>query len=316
MGDLPEGRLQAESPPFRYVGIDYFGPLFVKQARSTVKRYGVIFTCLTCRAVHLEIAHSLDTNSFLSAFRRFVSRRGTPIKAYSDNGTNLKGGERELRLSIKELNQSLIEKQLHQNGIQWHFNPPTASHMGGVWERLIRSTRKLLKSLVNEQLLKDEALLTVMAEVEQIINDRPLTSLSDDPRDPEPLTPSKLLLLRNNSCVPPGLFSNTDNYTHRWWRQAQYVANVFWRRWLREYIPALQERQKWLRQRCNFKAGDLVLLVTENTPRGKWPLGLVTDVFPGRDGLVRAVTVKVGSTHKTRPITSLCQLEQSRSTQS
>ena len=117
------------------VSVDYFGPLLVKQYRKTEKRYGVLFTCLSIRAVHLEVATSLDTDSFILAFRRFVARRGQPESVYSDNGTNLVGDERELRESLQELDQTKIQNEMSQKGVNWTFLPPTASHMGGVWER-------------------------------------------------------------------------------------------------------------------------------------------------------------------------------------
>ena len=112
---------------FTYVGIGYFGPLYVKQKRCHVKRYGCIFVCYTTRAVHLEVAHSLDTDSFLCCFHRFISRRGTPQKSFSHNGTNLTAGE--LRECIEDWNQRKINRTLQKKNIKWHFNTPTASHM-------------------------------------------------------------------------------------------------------------------------------------------------------------------------------------------
>lgn len=173
MAPLLEEQTTPDKPPFTFVGIDYFGPMTVKVGRVHSKRYGCLFTCLTSRAVHIEIAHSLSTDSFLSAFQRFTSRRGTPQKVFSDNGTNLVGGERELKRSIQEWNQSKLNRYMTQKEIDWHFNPPYSSHMGGAWERLIRSIRTILKALVKEQLLNDEQLLTFMAETEKILNDRP-----------------------------------------------------------------------------------------------------------------------------------------------
>ena len=125
----------------------------------------------------------------------------------------------------------------------------------------------------NEQLVNDETLLTLMAETEKIINDRPLTPPSCDPMDIEPLTPSKLLLLKNNLCFPPGGFNKKDQCVRRWYKQAQYLADIFWNRWLREYLPTLQARQKWMTHKRNLKAGDLVLIVDERVPRGMWRLG-------------------------------------------
>lgn len=259
MAQLPPERLKADKPPFSYIGVDYFGPLMVKVKRSHEKRYGCLITCLATRAVHIEIAHSLDTDSFLAALSRFVARRGKPQKVFSDNGTNLTKGERELRECVRNFNNQQIHCTLLQREIEWSFNPPTASHMGGVWERMIRSTRQIFSALINKnRLLSDEALLTFIAETERILNDRPITTVSDDVKD---LTPSKLLLLRGNASLPLGIFDKDDSYSRRWWRQAQYYANQFWNRWIKEYIPLLQPRSKWLRPKENLKAGDIVLCV-------------------------------------------------------
>ena len=308
MADLPRSRVTPDQPPFTCVGIDYFGPFLVRQKRSLVKRYGAIFTCLALRAVHLEISHTLDTDSFILALRRFIARRGQVKEIRSDNGTNFTGAEKELRAMISSWNQAKIHDTLLQKGIKWVFNPPAASHHGGVWERLIRSTRKILGALTKEQVLDDECLQTLLCEAESIINGRPLTKVSDDPNDLEPLTPNHLLLLRQNESLPPGLFEKNDTYSRRRWRQVQYLANVFWGRWKREYLPSLQERQKWFRPRRNFTVGDTVI-VDESTPRNVWPIGRITEVFPDRDGFVRRVRVKTKTSTLERPITKLCLLE-------
>lgn len=182
--------------------------------------------------------------------------------------------------------------------------------MGGVWERVIRSVRKVLRCLVKEQLLSGEALRTLMAEVESILNGRPLTPSSDDPTDLEALTPNHLLLLRPNCSIPPGIFSKDDLYCSRRWKQIQYLTNVFWKRWLSEYLPTLQERQKWVKPSRNFTTGDLVLVVDEKVHRGQWPLGRIVKVHTGRDGFVRSAEIATKSTTLTRPITKLCFLEQ------
>ena len=169
MADLPVDRVTAGKPPFSNVGVDCFGPFIVKRGRSNVKRYGVIFTCLAIRAVHIEVACSLDTDSFLNALRRFVARRGQPEEIRSDNGTNFVGGNQELRKAVKAWNQSQISRFLTQQDIKWIFNTPKASHHGGVWERCIRTVRKVLNALRKEQVLDDERLVTLLCEVEAIV---------------------------------------------------------------------------------------------------------------------------------------------------
>jgi len=310
MADLPEDRLTPDKPPFTFVGIDYFGPLYVRQGRSKVKRYGCVFTCLTTRAIHIEIAHSLDTSSFIDALRRFVSRRGNPELIRSDNGTNFVGGERELREAISAWNQEQINNYLCQKAISWKFNPPLSSHMGGVWERQIRTIRRILSLLLEQQLVTDEALITLMAEVESIVNSRPITPLSNDPGDLEPLTPNHLLLLRKGPhCLPPGTFNKDDLYSRRRWRQIQYLADVFWRRWTTEYLHLLQKRQKWNEQNRNVAVNDLVLVEDTALPRGQWQLGRILQVYPDEKGSVRSADVKVRDTTLTRPITKLYLLE-------
>ena len=195
-----------------------------------------------------------------------------------------------------------------QQHIKWHYVPPHASHMAGAWERLIGSTKRILRALADQQRLTDESLLSFMCEAERIMNDRPITS-SDDPNSP-PLTPSMLLTGRNNqTSLPPGIFEERDTLTRRWWRQVQYLSDVFWKRWLREYLPALQCRSKWTKTSSNLKPNDLVLVVDESTSRGNWPLGVVDSVKTSDDGLVRSVDVRTSNGVKRQPITSLVRLE-------
>lgn len=308
MANLPKDRVTPDEPPFTRVGVDYFGPFLVKQKRSQVKRYGVIFTCLASRAVHIEIADSLDTNSYINALRRFVARRGQVSKMRSDNGTNFIGSEKELAKSINEWNTSVIQDSMIQKGIDWQFNPPAGSHFGGVWERLIRSIRKVINSVVKEQLLNDDCLHTLFCEIEAILNDRPITVNSDNPDDLEPLTPNHLLLMKRKPNLPPGVFNKADNYSKRRWRQVQYMANLFWHRWVREYLPLLQEREKWNEKKRNLKVGDIVLIVDANAPRNSWPMGLVLATIPDKSGLVRQVKVKTSTNVLIRPVDKLCVL--------
>lgn len=181
--------------------------------------------------------------------------------------------------------------------------------MGGIWERVIRSVRKILRALLGEQIVSDESLRTLTTEVQGILNSRPMTPVSSDPRDLEPITPNHLLLLRSNLNLPPGVFSKEDMYSRRRWRQVQYLSDIFWKRWLKEYLPTLHERSKWLKPRPSLAIGDLVLIVDENVHRGKWPLGRVEEVFRGKNGFVRSARIHTSLTTFIRPVTKLCFLE-------
>ena len=158
---------------------------------------------MTVRAIHIEVSHLLTTDLFLCALRRFMSRRGKPIKIYSDCGTNFVGAAKVLLDYLKHFDQEIVQKFLSEREIEWSFNPPTASHMGGAWERMIRSIRRILTALMTTQTLTDEVLTTLMAEVEGIINSRPLGAVTMDSKNDEPLTPTHLLLLHGNPNLPP-----------------------------------------------------------------------------------------------------------------
>ncbi|XP_077978766.1 uncharacterized protein LOC144434185 [Glandiceps talaboti] len=307
MSDLPIDRVTSDEPPFTKVGVDYFGPIEVKRGRSIVKRYGVIFTCLAMRAVHIEKADSLDTDSCINALRRFIARRGVVKVVRSDNGTNLVGTQRELKKEISNWNQAKIKGFLLRKEIDWIFNPPSGSHFGGVWERQIRTIRQILSAITKEQQLDDEGLQTLLCEVEHIINSRPITAVSDDARDPEALTPNMIITMKGAS-LPPSLTEKNDLYARRRWRQVQYMADIFWKRWTHEYLPSLQQRQKWLETKPNVAVGDIVLIADENTPRCAWPMAKVIEVMPDNKGLVRRVKVKTRSNVLERPIHKLCIL--------
>ena len=276
---------------------------------------------MNSRAIHIELAHSLTTDSFINALRRFISRRGNVKYIVSDNGTNLSGGYTELKESIHEWNETQICQSMKQKSIDWKFNTPTASHFGGFYEREIRSIRKILNALMLEQNVKltFEELHTLMCEVESILNSRPLTVVSDDPSDPEPLTPNHLLITNNCVTFPPGVFKKEDIYVRKRWRQVQYLTNLFWTRWRKEYVALLQQRQKWTEKSDNIEIGDIVLMCDANLARNLWPLAKVVDVKTDDTGVVRTCTLKVsrcknsnlndfGHSILERPITKIVKL--------
>ncbi|XP_065175930.1 uncharacterized protein LOC135805765 [Sycon ciliatum] len=213
--------------------------------RRHEKRYGVIFTCLTTRAVHLELSHDLTTDCTIMAICRLISRRGCPGVIYSDNGTNLRGAARELKESLDQLDQTRLAAELTPRGIKWEFNPPAAPHMGGAWERLVRSGKTALRAVLKERAPREDTLITLLTEVEAIINSRPLTHVSSDPTDDNSLTPNHFLLGTPSAAPVPGVFSGDDLHLRRQWRIVQVLADHFWRRWIKEYLPTLARRTKW-----------------------------------------------------------------------
>ena len=307
MADLPPERLKIGGFAFAHTGVDLFGPFYVTVGRARVKRYGVLFTCMQIRAVHIEIAHSLTAESFIMAFIRFCSRRGTPITCKSDRGTNIVGATEEMRKAWIEVDVNAISSHLAKANTQWSFNTPTDSAAGGVWERQIRTVRKVLCGVLNPNVkLDDEVLNTVMHEAESLVNSRPITYTGDAP-DCTPLTPNHLLLLQRNS---PADIAGIDGakLVREKWKHIENLTNTFWKQWSNEYLLNLQQRVKGTAKTPNMTPGDLVLMMEPNLPRGDWRMGIVTDLRKLRDGLVRSVHVRTAHTRYERPVNKLVRL--------
>ena len=299
MADLPSDRLSME-PPFTHVGIDVFGPWAISARRTRgghadSKRWAVLFTCLSTRAIHLEVIESMDSSGFINALRRFLAIRGPVKEIRSDRGTNFVGACKDLGIS-SNIDENVVERYLSEKGCKWTFNPPHSSHMGGVWERMIGITRKILDSMLLQSglsRLTHEVLTTFMAEVMAIVNNRPLVPVSTDAQDPFILTPATLLTQKSGPYpIPPGGFDDRDLYK-RQWRQVQSLANTFWDRWRKQYLSTLQSRRRWTSSRPNITPGSVVLMRDCQSKRNDWPLGVITQVFPSKDGRVRKVEVKI-----------------------
>ena len=315
MADLPEERVSCAEPPFTCCGADAFGPYIIKEGRKELKRYGIIFTCYSCRGVHIESLNSMDTDSFILALRRFLDRRGPVRSIRSDNGGNFIGAEEEMKKALQEMDHSRISAFLLKHScdwIQWQKNPPVSSHMGGVWERQIRTVRSVLSGLLMEHSgrLNDESLRTLLTEVEAIVNSRPLAVDNLNDETTEPLTPNHLLTMKLKVLLPPpGEFQKADIYLRKRWRAVQYLANEFWEQFRKEYTRVSQVRNKWDTPRRNVAVNDIVLVLDKDLPRNRWAKGRVVEVFPSEDGLVRQVNVKTGvNTVLKRPITKLVVL--------
>ena len=305
MADLPPDRVSAGGV-FQHIGIDMYGPIMVKRGRARAKRYGCLITCLATRAIHVEIAHSLDTDSFIQCLQRFIARRGRPSLIRCDQGRNFIGAERELREELEALNGKKIQDFMNEEGIEWKFNPPYASMAGGIWERMIRSIRRVIAGICSEQVLTDEGLLTITAMAESIVNNRPITPNSADANDMNALSPNHFLIMKPVKDIP-GIFDQECLRKH--WRQLQYLANVLWKRWLREYLPQLQQRSKWELEKRDLCVGDLVLVMDYAMSKNNWIMGRVLGVNSGSDGKVRSVQVQLPNSVVSRPIAKISLLE-------
>ena len=212
MADLPEERL-ITSTALTDVGVGYLSHLIVKIGQRNKKRWCCLFSCLTMRAVHIEVLPKLDTDSCLNAIMGFVARSGEPITISSDNGTNFLGAKREFSEYVAAWNEERIEEHLVQRGIRWKFNSPAAPHYGGVWERLVRSCKKAMYAVLGTRSVTEDVLVPTMCIVEQILNARPLTPVSPDVNDLETLTPQSLPAWQQERL--PYLPCTEENVDHR-----------------------------------------------------------------------------------------------------
>ena len=303
--------------PISSVGVDCFGPWTVvtRRTRGGVannKRWTVLLTRMSSRAIHIEVIEELSASSFINALRRFVSIRGKVQIFRSDRGTNFVGSTESLGINVES---APVKDFLLSNGTSWIFNPPHFSHMGGVWERMIGVVRRILDSLllnVSTNNLTHEVLTTFLAETCAIVNSRPLVSVSSDPEQPFILSPAMLLTQKGDNGMSSLGDFDVGNIYKAQWQRVQALANAFWKRWTSEYLKTLQNRRKWREVKRDIARGDVVLLRDSNFNRNNWPIGIVTNVVVSDDGHVRKadVTIFRDGRHVTysRPITEMIVL--------
>ena len=240
MAPLPFARLQMSIKVFTRTSADFDGLFTTIQGRGKQreKRYLCLFTCLATRAVHLEIAFGLDTDSFLNAFYRMASRRGLPEEMFSDSGTNFKGAGRGLKMLLSEQDESKINAAVAKKGVKWHFNPPLAPHFGGAHESMIKSAKKAINAILGQADITDEE-----------ISSRPQTYRSANHEDDVPLTPNHFLHGQIGGQFAPTSVDETQFNPRKRWRRTQELVRHFCHRWLREWLPGLSAREKWNRER-------------------------------------------------------------------
>ncbi|CAG9132520.1 unnamed protein product [Plutella xylostella] len=313
MGNLPEARI-TPSRPFTHTGVDFTGHVDVKinkgRGVKTCKGYIAIFICLATKAVHIELVSDLSTETFIAALKRMCARRATPQHMYSDNGKNFVGAARVLREEFAHystMRSTEFLNYIEQQQIQWHFNAPLWPSAGGIWEAAVKSCKRILKTVLGEQKLTFEQFSTLLCQVEACLNSRPLSPLTEDPEDLDYLTPGHFLTGSPTMSLPQQeLTTRTLDIRNRW-KLVELMTQHFWNRWSKECLSQLQLRSKWRSPKENIQQGELVL-IKDNLPPGKWAMGRVTEVHPGRDGYTRVVTLKTQNGTLKRPITQLSPL--------
>ena len=294
--DLPDFRVD-DAPPFTHVGIDFAGPLTVSN-KENAKCYVCLFTCASTRAVPLELTETLDVEAFIRAFRRFSARRGLPATVISDNAKTFKSASKEVRRLLRSLR---LRNHFSLQGVRWKFIGELSPWNGGMWERLIRSTKRCLIKNIGRSLLNYAELGTILVEIERVINSRPLTYVFDDQEGiTYPLTPSQLVNGRNLSMMPNESHHEVVSTHESLSKRARYhqrVLSQFTKRWRNEYLLSLLEayRPRNGSKEPPINTGDIVILRNDFTKRCFWKLCKVVELLKGRDGSVRAARVQVAS---------------------
>ncbi|XP_049316554.1 uncharacterized protein LOC125779317 [Bactrocera dorsalis] len=273
MAALPPERCNF-APPFTTTGVDFAGPFQIKasmlRSPTLMKGYVAVFLCFTTKVVHLELCTNLTTEAFLAAFARFVARRGFPSKIMSDNGKTFIGAQRATEKQfvdfLKQVSPDIIQKYAPQ-GINWQFIPPSAPHMGGLWESAVKSFKSHFKKLAGSYKFNYEEFTTLLAKIEAVLNSRPLTALLQDPSDFTALTPGHFLKGAPILATPePGVESLS--LLNRWER-IKILHHNFSSRWKEDYIKDLHKRYRWKNTENAPKVGDCVLIAC-HLPNGGW----------------------------------------------
>jgi len=253
--------------------------------------------------------------TFLLAFRRFASRRSLPQIIISDNASTYLAAADELQ---QLLQSECLTEALGRKGVQWQFIPRRASWYGGWWECLISLTKMSLKKVLGRARISLVVLQTLVIEVEAILNDRPLTHVSSDLEDAEPLTPAHLLHGHRITSLPyeaveeqnltDPTYGNITDVSQRAQLQA-FLLNQFQARWRYEYLTSLREYHRTTgNNNQKIKPGDIVLMYDES-PRSTWKLAIVEELITGKDGLMHAAKIKTSQGRTNRPIAKLIPLE-------
>ncbi|XP_065089129.1 uncharacterized protein LOC135710468 [Ochlerotatus camptorhynchus] len=314
IGQLPAQRV-IPSRPFSVTGVDYAGPLYLRpihKRTAPAKAYLCLFVCFSTRAVHLELVSDLSTKGFLCSLRRFIARRGRPAHIHSDNGKNFEGAKNELaELFVRfrdRSQQDEIVSACASEGITWHLTPPKAPHFGGLWEAAIKVAKKHLFRTLGSSRMSFEEMCTVLAQIEAIMNSRPLLPMTEDPNDMSALTPAHFLIGSSLHALPDPDLRSFPAYKLDHYQQLQLHVQQFWTHWRKEYLQELMKDTRGWNRNEEIVPGKMVIVVDEMQPPIRWPLARIESILPGKDKLARFVILRTARGIITRPIAKICLL--------
>ncbi|XP_031634739.1 uncharacterized protein LOC116348029 [Contarinia nasturtii] len=301
MAPLPTIKTQP-ARAFIHCGLDFAGPIGIKNSgkrnANCVKGYICVFVCMVSKAAHLELVGDLSTQKFILALRRFISRRGIPSDIYCDRAESSVTSE--------------IANIFAADGITFNFNPPSAPSWGGQWESFVKLTKHHLRRMSTPTKFTWEEMSSLLCQIEACLNSRPLSALTTDSNDLDPLTAGHLLIGDPLNMIPePSLLALKDTTLDRF-QAIQKNVQIFWKRFYIEYLHNFQPRQKWQSIKENLAINDLVVIIEDNMPPAKWLMARVIQVQPSTDGLVRVAKLKTKNGEMQRPITKLCRLPLAR----
>lgn len=312
MGDLPVERV-TPSRPFSICSVDFAGPYHIKDSKfrnkKFIKAYVCIFVCFSTRAVHVELATELSTNSFLNIFKRFIARRGRCSQIFSDNATNFVGADNVLKEFVNKCEESHFKQYLLDNRIVWKFTPPRSPHFNGLVEAAVRQFKYHLKRILKEVILTYEDFYSILVQVESILNSRPMYPLTEDPDSLEMLTPGHFLIGDSLMSLPESTVLDNRHTRVSVYRHMKLLIQQFWSKWCKDYLHTLQQRSKWrYAEDSKFLVGKLVLLKEDKTLPFNWKLARIVQVHPGKDEKVRVVTIKTHDGLYKRAVNKICVL--------
>ncbi|XP_062713792.1 uncharacterized protein LOC134290632 [Aedes albopictus] len=314
MAPLPSVRV-SPARPFIHSGMDYCGPFLVRPLSgrgASVKIYVGLFVCLVVKAVHLEVVADLSSAACINAVKRFVARRGRVLELHCDNATAFVGADRELRSMREEFRRQFRSKDWEnfcvESGIKFRFIPARSPHFGGIWEAGIKSFKHHFRRIMGNRSFTVDQLQTVVAQIESVLNSRPLSPLTDSPDDCSALTPGHFLVGEPLVAIPePDLVDVNPNRLSRLQEMKKSVQDL-WRCWQLDYVSQLQQRTKWKRPQPDVRIGQLVLVRQATAPPLQWPLGRIIETVAGKNGRVRVVVVKTASGQYKRAVTEIAVL--------